>query len=275
VEKGEKMKVELNNYDHVKGFNVSVIDTIELEGVFHVVYFHTNGKYAEEMTVFARPITMFYGNTETGEKRFTYKEDVFYEESHIDNLKGFPIKQTENGMWYKISADGKLVLHTDLTKRVIHCMIGLPRNGKSTYVSRVFAGLPVLSADSIRECISIDGDKNYFKEEKRVWDILHTSLESMMKTGVNEIVIDNTSLNPKGRKQYVDLAKQYNYHIEFTMIETDNALVLERCKETNFPTVVIDRMSKTINLDDLELIYEDTYINESRTKVKKHKQKGE
>ena len=45
----EKMKIRLNNYDHVKGFNVSVVDTIELEGALHVVYFHTKGKYAEEM----------------------------------------------------------------------------------------------------------------------------------------------------------------------------------------------------------------------------------
>ena len=73
---------------------------------------------------------------------------------------------------------------------IIRILVGVPRSGKSVVTNELFYDTLVLSADTIRETISPDKNKNYFKEEPFVWKCFSTMLEVACKQRVSDITIE-------------------------------------------------------------------------------------
>jgi predicted kinase len=97
---------------------------------------------------------------------------------------------------------------------------GPPASGKSTWAKKFVVEIGskrdhptyiVVSRDVIRHSF---GEYN-MKHEKEVTKIEYSSMLVNMQNGTNIIINDATNLNPKYLKQWEDLAKQYEYEIEY------------------------------------------------------------
>ncbi len=147
---------------------------------------------------------------------------------------------------------------------IIRILVGVPRSGKSVATNELFYDTLVLSADTIRETISPDKNKNYFKEEPFVWKCFSTMLEVACKQRVSDITIDNTNLRATYRKQIMDIASSYGYRVEFLFISTPYEIIKQRCVDTEFDFNIVKNMLKGFNKIESGIVhqidYNDLYI---------------
>ena len=152
---------------------------------------------------------------------------------------------------------------------IIRILVGVPRNGKSVATNELFNDTLVLSADTIRETISPDKNKNYFKEEPFVWKCFSTMFEIACKQRVSDITIDNTNLRSEYRKQITDIAYNYGYRVEFLFISTPYEIIKQRCVDTEFDFAIVKKMLKGFNEIESGIVYQidynDLYIKSSTT----------
>ena len=142
---------------------------------------------------------------------------------------------------------------------IIRILVGVPRNGKSVATNELFYDTLVLSADTIRETISPDKNKNYFKEEPFVWKCFSTMLEVACKQRVSDITIDNTNLRTTYRKQIIDIASSYGYRVEFLFISTPYEVIKQRCVDTEFDFNIVKNMLKGFNKIESGIVYQIDY----------------
>lgn len=97
----------------------------------------------------------------------------------------------------------------------LYLIIGIPGAGKTTKAKSIIANSSVeikhYEADMFFEK---DGKYNF---NPRRLGFAHnwckSKTEKAMKNNI-DVIVSNTSLTPKKRKPYIELAKQYNYDIE-------------------------------------------------------------
>ena len=94
-------------------------------------------------------------------------------------------------------------------KRLI-LLVGIPGSGKSTLAKEIGKqrAFQILNADSIRE--QLLGNAADQSDTQKVFGILFEQLEKAMSQSI-DIVIDNTNLNPRQRKPYLERAVQFGY----------------------------------------------------------------
>ena len=106
---------------------------------------------------------------------------------------------------------------------VILC--GPAGSGKSYYVNQFFHEFEYMSADLLRKVVH--GNESEQKDGHIIFDILEKMVKYQMELG-HPIVLDNTSLYPKARKQWIDLGKKYNYYIEAKVFNVNYETCIER-----------------------------------------------
>lgn len=108
-------------------------------------------------------------------------------------------------------------------------LVGVPGSGKTTLSKRIVAkGFHYMNADSIR--LELYGDEKTQGDPAAVFEIFFQKLEKAMAEKLS-IIIDNTNLNPKHRKQILDRAATFAYQyedIQLWLLDVPLATCLER-----------------------------------------------
>lgn len=131
-------------------------------------------------------------------------------------------------------------------KPEIIVLVGLPASGKSTWANIYVENREntiLLSSDKIRE--ELFGDEATQGDPKKVFALLETRLIKNIKEGKN-VVVDATSINRWERKNYIEIAKDFNAIPVAVIFDTP----VEECKRRNqgrervVPDFVYDKMLK-------------------------------
>ena len=114
-------------------------------------------------------------------------------------------------------------------------MVGLPASGKSTFVKKYFGEYTYINQDIL-------------KTKKKCIDNTIKALKNN-----DNVIIDNTNVDIQTRKEYIELAKQYNYFIRCFVIDVDINLAkhlnkvryrLTRNSNKNIPDIAYNVLSK-------------------------------
>ena len=115
-----------------------------------------------------------------------------------------------------------------MRKMKLIILTGPPASGKSTFAKQYIQEHPdtkIVSRDEIRHRF---GEYNH-KHEKDVNKIELEETIKYMEEGV-EIINDATNLNTKTRHKFENLAKQYNYNVEYKEFYVPFKVAIERDK---------------------------------------------
>lgn len=128
-----------------------------------------------------------------------------------------------------------------MPKLVIMC--GLPRSGKSTWVSENKGSSVVLSADNLRYLVY--GQRFWTEGESLMW-ATHSIIFRMLLQQGNDIIIDETNTTPKRREPLIKMAKEFGYTVDCVWVKTSKEECLNRAIYLNDEIIppVIERMSK-------------------------------
>jgi len=135
-------------------------------------------------------------------------------------------------------------------------MQGLPGSGKSTLATRLAAEVPgaaICSADHYM----ITGGRYKFALTKvaAAHNYCQSQAYDAMMAGCSLVVIDNTNIRAWEAKEYVLIAMEHGYDIEFRRPNTEWAFDVEECFKRNqhgCPKEVIVRMNSRI--EDLTIV---------------------
>ena len=112
---------------------------------------------------------------------------------------------------------------------------GIPASGKSTFAKQWVEEDPktrvIVNRDSIRRSLGV-----YWvpSRESLVSDIEYCYVKSAMDWNY-DICLDATNLNPNYLSQWIDLAKEFEYKIEYKKFDISLEEALERDKNREFP----------------------------------------
>lgn len=134
--------------------------------------------------------------------------------------------------------------------RLMILMRGVPGSGKSTLAKKL--------AEDFRVCgytCEIHSTDNYFmvngeyKFDPSLLGVNHRKNQDAVKDalsrGIEVVIVDNTNLSTKERKNYVDIAATFNYTTELRDSNTSWAKNAEECAKRNthgVPLEAIQRM---------------------------------
>jgi predicted kinase len=121
----------------------------------------------------------------------------------------------------------------------ITIMCGLPRCGKSTWVSKNKTNEVVISADDIRYLVY--NQRFWTDGEPLMWSVRGMMLKYLMQQGI-DIIIDETNTTKERRKPILKLAKQFGYYVIGNMVE---GAWVDKC---------IERAEKSGQLDLIPII---------------------
>lgn len=123
-------------------------------------------------------------------------------------------------------------------------LVGVSGSGKSTYARSFCAqtGAVHLSSDECRGVLS--GDENNQEVSGRAFELLRNMTRYFLRRGQN-VVVDATNLNPKSRKDFVEIGRQFHAFIHAYCFKTDLTVAKERNKTRSrvVPEHVIDAQS--------------------------------
>jgi len=106
----------------------------------------------------------------------------------------------------------------------MYIMIGNIGAGKSTYIKSFLPTAAIVSKDGLRYSL---GGGEYIFDPKLEPFIHNTSVhmaEEYCKNKIQKVIIDETNVQRKGRKTFINIARKYNYEataIVFPFIEKD------------------------------------------------------
>jgi NEDD4-binding protein 2 len=140
-------------------------------------------------------------------------------------------------------------------------MRGVSGSGKSTIAKKLaeVSGAEIYSTDDF-----------FMKDGKYVFDINdlgknHEMNRQRTETAMQEnksVIVDNTNLTKRDMKPYVDLARKYNYDVEFIQVEVPDMGTLKerqaKRKDINkelseeLITYMINKYEKDITIDDFD-----------------------
>lgn len=133
-------------------------------------------------------------------------------------------------------------------KKILHCMVGLPRSGKTTKASGM--GCPIVCPDAIR--LALHGRRFEKLAEDFVWAIAKTMVRALFLAGHDEVVLDATNNTVKRRAMW----ESDDWETEFHFCQTSKAECIRRARGIGDEEIIatIERMDKErdwiINGDD-------------------------
>jgi len=133
-------------------------------------------------------------------------------------------------------------------KRII-LLVGIPGAGKSTYVKQLTNTPEVtayINADSVRK--QLYGDENIQGNGKEVFDVVYQNFINDLKDHtIQRIIIDNTNISFKTRKNYYQLIKEHypyeDYKIDLIFFTNfEKAIERNKSRKRVVPDEVMERM---------------------------------
>lgn len=129
----------------------------------------------------------------------------------------------------------------------VYVLCGIPGSGKSYWAQHhIKPGVAYVSRDNIRFSLLKEGE-DYFSHEDEVYHIMWDQINGALSDG-RDVVVDQTSLNPKSRKYLIDHLTGYE-KLNAIWIDTPLETALKRnemrCGLAYVPSFVIHRMYKS------------------------------
>lgn len=121
-------------------------------------------------------------------------------------------------------------------------LVGLPRSGKSTWITENPDAGVVVSNDWIRE--EILGTHYSDKANAIIWSIADATLRIVLGQG-KDAVLDGVNLTKFTRSFYIKLAREYGARILMVVFETPVEVCLKRNVDKKLPDDVLSKMSES------------------------------
>jgi len=156
------------------------------------------------------------------------------------------------------SQQKRLEIQTNETGKRLICLVGLPRSGKSTLLSKKKFPSPIVNPDSIR--LALHGQRYVQAAEDFVWAIAKVMVKSLFLAGHNEVIIDATNNTRKRR----DFWRSKEWMTVFIHINTPKEECIRRAKLTDDYDIipVIERMADYFEpLEDDEILLDVMSLN--------------
>jgi len=131
-----------------------------------------------------------------------------------------------------------------MSMKTVYIMSAISGSGKSTLAKTLFPNAIYLNADSIRE--ELCGDASDQSKNREVFEILYKRLNHFCELGVEQIVVDNTSLTEQDRGKiiyYIDNQPNFTYNIVLISIKPnlEQALLWNSKRDRKVPDYVIEK----------------------------------
>lgn len=128
-------------------------------------------------------------------------------------------------------------------------LIGLPRSGKSSFRKKYYINYACISRDNIREAEF--GFKGNMENEGLVTRLFNKQLTDALNKKQN-IIIDNTNMQRKYRRQFIQQAQAHGYNIKAIVIDTEYEQVIINAKKEDFPIEVIESMKNRFAIPTMD-----------------------
>ena len=116
----------------------------------------------------------------------------------------------------------------NMSRPVLHIMVGLPGSGKSTYIKKhAKEGDVILSSDAIRK--ELFGDINHQDDKNKVFNLMHRRLKEAMDKG-KDIWYDAMGIAVKARRGALQFSHK-NYDVRAEVMVTPIDTCIERVKK--------------------------------------------
>lgn len=144
-------------------------------------------------------------------------------------------------------------------EKVAYMMVGVPRSGKTTIrnvITKTLPSIAVLSADEIR--LSVFNIKFDPKTEPSVWN-KHSMLLSKNIKESKSMIIDNTHISKKARKDTIKTLKDNGYKVIAIEVYSSYSELMRRAEESCFPKEVIMNMLSRYQSPEYEEGFDNIY----------------
>ena len=134
----------------------------------------------------------------------------------------------------------------EIPELCVVAMVGSTSSGKSSFAAKHFKPTEVLSSDFFRGMVS--DDENDQSVSADAFDMLFYAAGKRLSNG-KLTVIDATNLQPKARKQVLDLAREQNLHAAAIVIDLPEDILWARNKaraDRNLPERVIKQHCREV-----------------------------
>lgn len=143
-----------------------------------------------------------------------------------------------------------------MADKLLICMMGLPRSGKSTKAHELSKKLnaPVVNRDSIR--LALHGQRFVQCAEPMVKAMSGIMVDALFRAGHDMIIVDETNITRSTR----DFWRGIQPNIKFLHVRTSKDECIRRARSTNDSIIqpVIERMALIFEpLEDDEIKYEE------------------
>jgi len=127
-------------------------------------------------------------------------------------------------------------------KKKVIILRGHSGSGKSTYIKRKLSDAVVCSADSF----FVDKKSGDYNFNPKLLGVAHGAcrkkFERALKASEPLVVVDNTNTRHREYKDYLKLAKQYGYQVEFVRMDTPVDVAADR-NTHGVPLAAVERMA--------------------------------
>ena len=139
----------------------------------------------------------------------------------------------------------------------VYILVGCPGSGKSTWSKKFIENDPSIRRVCPDEFRAIFGfGESDQKVSAKAFEATRLAVRDTLNDNL-DVIVDATNMYPKARKQFLDIAKEYNAKTIAVIFEVDKNILLERNKKRgdeggrNVPENIIDDMLSKYQRPDL------------------------
>lgn len=128
--------------------------------------------------------------------------------------------------------------------KILICLVGLPRSGKSTWARA--QGHPIVNPDAIR--LALHGQRFFPPAEPMVWAVAHMMVRALFEAGHEIVILDACNVSHKRRDEW----RSKDWETRFKIIRTPASICIDRAMERNDYEIIDSITRMADNFEELE-----------------------